>query len=522
MDIGTNPNDRLQRYLVEGTTELRNFVASNIISDNPREIDRITKYYLYWKYYEGHHYKEFNDAMLSFNYVKAFIDKVNLFLLGDTGFTFTVTSYSNDVVEKELEQNAEKLMLYNWRRNKLMLFSQELLQMGGICGDAWVGLSWEDRSKYVKLTLFDRRDCIPELENGDIAKLSGFTVRMTLEKNKEQMKVYCYRFTAQSIETWKQKTAAADLPDTEKFGYTKDKNPLGFIPVVHFKNRPQSSGYFGKSDANDIMKLNKIYNEIHQEIKSVIDYHSTPTTIVTGATVKNLKRGIGQIWSGLPPEANVFNLGLDVDLTAATNFGATIKTAMHEISDVPEGVLGKLQAISGTSAAALKLTYLPLIQQANLKALTYGEGIIEINEMILDFYKTYDKKNKFYAPLPEDFRLDFRCEPVFAYGFPTDRMNILQEGQMEISMGIGSKKELANKLGKNNVDDLFEQIMQEKLEDAALLAQTNELSGYGMGADSEEVPASEETKPPVNPAKKSAAPIKNPDNLKEKADAKKD
>ena len=59
------------RPLSEATNVLRSFVLQNIVQDNKWELDRITKYYLYWKFYDGMHYKDFNDGMLSFNYIKA-------------------------------------------------------------------------------------------------------------------------------------------------------------------------------------------------------------------------------------------------------------------------------------------------------------------------------------------------------------------------------------------------------------------------------------------------------------------
>ena len=126
---------KLDYFLEAGTKELRNFIENTLISGNGRELDRITKYYLYWKFYDGQHYRDFNDSMLSFNYVKAFIDKVNQFLLGDSCFSFKVTNYSNDVVDEEVETAVENIMLYNWRKNKYKLLSHEILQMGSICGD---------------------------------------------------------------------------------------------------------------------------------------------------------------------------------------------------------------------------------------------------------------------------------------------------------------------------------------------------------------------------------------------------
>ena len=80
------------------------FVTQNIVQDNQWEIDRLTRYYLFWKFYDGLHYKDFNDGMPLFNYIRAFIDKVNMFLLGDEAFTFHVKSFYSTQIDNELEK----------------------------------------------------------------------------------------------------------------------------------------------------------------------------------------------------------------------------------------------------------------------------------------------------------------------------------------------------------------------------------------------------------------------------------
>ena len=86
--MARDTNNPLEVYLSQGTEELRRFIGTKVIQGNQYEIDRVTRYYLFWKFYDGEHYKDFNDNMLAFNYVKAFIDKVNIFLLGDSCFSF--------------------------------------------------------------------------------------------------------------------------------------------------------------------------------------------------------------------------------------------------------------------------------------------------------------------------------------------------------------------------------------------------------------------------------------------------
>lgn len=465
------------RPLSEATNVLRSFVIQNIVQDNQWEIDRITRYYLFWKFYQGLHYKDFNDGMLSFNYVRAFIDKVNMFLLGSDAFSFKVRSFYSEQISQEVEKATEQLMMYHWGKSHKAQLAYEMLQMGGITGDCWVGLNWVAEGKYCKISVYDSRQCFCKFENGDFNKLDSFLVRQPLDRkdSKDGYCLYVIRMTKDKIETWYQTDTNIEENSVAKYGRKTFKNPYGFIPVVHIKNRPNSASYYGVSDANDILKINKVYNELNQQLKGIIDYYCTPTTVITGASAKSLKKGLGQIWSGLPAEANVFNLGLDVDLSATENFILNLKTAMHELSDVPENALGKIQAISNTSAAALQITYQPLIQQANLKALTYGEGIAQINSMILRIVAIEDPDNKRLAVIAgqsglDDFLTEMCIEPVFAFGFPKDKMEDLQRAQIEAQLKIGSRREFMERLGKNNVPELLEEINQDMVDLAVVEA----------------------------------------------------
>lgn len=482
------------RPLSEATNVLRSFVLQNIVQDNKWEIDRITKYYLYWKFYDGMHYKDFNDGMLSFNYVRAFIDKVNMFLLGNEAFTFHVQSFYTTQIDNELEKTAEELMMYHWGKSDKLQLAYEILQMGSITGDCWLGVEWmpNEDDRYCRVSVYDSRQAFVTFVNGDYNKLESFMVRQPLDQNgtnsQNKYRLFVQKWTNNKVETWYQQDVAIEESRITKFEHKTYPNRYGFIPVVHIKNRPNSASYFGKSDANDILKINKIYNEIMQQLKAVIDYHVTPTTVITGASAKSLKKGLGQIWSGLPAEANVFNLGLDVDLSATVNFAKDLKTAMHELSDVPENALGKIQAISNTSAAALQITYHPLIQQANIKAMTYGEGITKVNSMILRILSIEDPDNERLGKLFDmepNFLSEMRIEPVFAYGFPKDKTDELNRAQMELNMKLSSRREIMERMGKQNIPELLNEIDEDQLHLGMIQNQINQLGMMGGGAPEE-------------------------------------
>lgn len=485
------------KLLAGATAELQSYVRMNIIDGDTRELDRITKYFLYWKFYEGYHYRDLNESMLSFNYVRAFIDKIGMFLLGKDAFTFQVKNLMTEQVEEDFEKRVERALQYHWNKSRKSLIAYEILQMGSVTGDVWVGVEWQEVGKYVKIKCFDSRQCFPMFKNGDYNTLESFVLRISLDSasSEKKYKLFCYQYTETKITTWYQKDTSSGS-SAKRYEEKTVENSYGFIPVVHIKNRPFSPGYFSKSDASDILKINKVYNEMMQQEKSIIDYHVTPTTVITGGTAKNLQRGLGKIWSGLPAEANVFNLGMDVDMSGLNEYLKTIKTAMHELSDVPENSLGKIQAISNTSAAALHITYQPLVQQADLKAITYGYGFTELNTMILAVHEKHEPANKMLTEIKKvdkDYITNLRVEPVFTYGLPLDRQNELNMGISEISAGIGSRKEIMERLGKHNVPELLEEIQKEKDDDMErnIMEQNlmNSMSGDAGGDSSESQPA---------------------------------
>lgn len=440
----------------EGTIQLRSFVESTIVSETP-DIDRITRYTLYWHFYHGKHWRQYSETLLSFNYVKAFIDKINNFLLGRRSFSFKVEPFEAVELTEDQEKNIEGVLEKHWRKNLKNTKMHDILQMGSICGDVWVHLGWDVEEKYVKISVPDSRHCFPAFKNGDINKLDKFTIRQPLEKNKENYVVFVVEYTKDTVTQWYQRDTSVEGKRIEE---REIKNSFGFIPVVHIKNKPTSDGYYSYSDARDILKINKVYNELAQELKNIIDYYGTPTTVITGGTAKTLRKGLGNIWSGLPPEANVFNLGLGEDLSSSINFMATLKTSMHELSDVPENTLGKIQAISNTSAAALQVTYQPLIMQADLKWLTYGDGVTAINSLILKILQIMDEK-AYTAIGVKDIDKEYQILPVFDYGLPYDRLQELNQANMELQMKIGSRREVMNRLNKRNVPKLLAEIEED-------------------------------------------------------------
>jgi len=451
-----------------GTSMLQNTIRAKVYSGDSVIENKLTNCQLYWKFYNNNHWAKNNDKLLSFNYVRAIIDKVNNFIIGKAGFEVNISDTYGDEISEDLETVYEALINYNWKQNKKKTLLQKILQMGSICGDVYVFLLPNTTKGYVEYVLLDSRTTIPMFNNGDYNDIIGYKVVKILGQNDKEYIQKVTEYTKGKTKTYYIKETGQDA---DKFEVEEKENDYDFIPIVHIENIPMSDSYGGKSDMEDIVNINKIFNEMAEDVKMIIDYYAQPTTVITGGTVGQLKRGLNEIWSGLPADASVFNLALGEDLSASTNFLKILKDAMHDLSGVPEEVLSKVQHISNTSAAALQMLYQPIIQVADKKSVSYSEGIEEINRMTCIIYAQNISSHPLFAKLPEEAKdkpksyfLRNKAEPVWKYNLPNDRLSMLNEATIELDQRLGSRREIMERLGKKNIPKILSEIESDTAE----------------------------------------------------------
>ena len=493
-----NPN-------TEGTNTLRALVGAKIYAGDPMMEEKLTKYQLYWKFYNNQHWNKNNDKLLSFNYVRALIDKVNSFMIGAEGFELNIKDFFGDSIAPDLETSYEALLNYNWRSNHKKVFLQRLTQMGSICGNAYVFLVPNIQDGYIEYRLLDSRVTIPMFDNGDYSRIKGYKSVKQLGYNDKEYILHITEYTVGNVKTYYTKETGEKA---EQFEVENVTNSYPFLPIVHIENLPMSDSYGGRSDVEDIVKINKIYNEMAEDIKMTVDYYAQPTTVITGGTVGQLKRGINQIWSGLPPDANVFNLSLGEDLSASMNFLKLLKDSMHDLSGVPEEVLSKVQHISNTSAAALQMLYQSIIQIADKKSVTYSEGIETINMLTGIMFALSINDHPLLKKLPKDarstdvttlrqFYFRYRTETIWKYSLPNDRRAQLDEADIELRNKLASRREIMERLGKLNIPKIQAEIredIEQDIKDQKELKQA-EKQAEGEPTDPEE---GNEQKPPKN------------------------
>jgi len=438
---------------------------------------RLNRYSLNWAMYLGHHWgyrREQGEMQIAINYYRAFIDYINRFTFGK-GVHFKSPKATEAIVPKLLER------VWEVDNNKMQILF-EMAQTGACTGDTFVKVAyeeaWEDsvgrmHPGRVRVLPLNPAFCFPEFHPHDRTRLLRFKQK--------------YRFWGTSLEGTRQVfTYTEILTDDIIEEYINDElidsrpNPLGQIPVVHIPNVPVSGSPWGLADAHDIITINRAFNEISTDIADIINYHAAPVTVIVGAKASNLEKGAKKVWGGLPKDSQVFNLeGGGAGLAGAMEYLSSLKTAMHEMMNVPETALGQVQPISNTSGVALSIQYQPLMNRWSQKTAQYGKGLERINEIIMLNLVVKEPETLIYNPevdgnlkpgqliqLDPNDPITYLSFAHFPEPLPLDKLILMSELQQKMALGLESKEGALRSLGEEFPEEKLEEIRREMIEDA--------------------------------------------------------
>lgn len=437
---------------------------------------RLNRYAEYWAWYLGHHWgvrKEFGDAQLTFNYIRAFSDYINNFCFS-RGIAFNSA--------REYEHIVPALLKRIWQKdNNMKTVLWEMGQQGGVSGDTFIKVayepSWTDEAGVVhegrvRILPLNSAYCFPTWHPHDRDRMLEFKLK--------------YRFWGTNTEGTRSVYTYTELIRADVIReYVNDEliderpNVLGEIPIVHIPNAPASGSPWGLADVQDIISLNRQYNETATDIVDIVNYHAAPITVVIGAKPSQLEKGANRVWSIGNKDVKVENLQSNVDLQYSIEVLSMLKRAMHEMTGVPESALGESQPISNTSGVALSIQFQPLMQKFELKKLQYGKGLKKINELALRTLFIFEPAATVYNPLTEGIRqpdqVDFAdpSDPLVYFTdidwpspLPVDKLIKLNEIQGMMAMSLESRRGALKELGEQFPDEKLREIFDELTDDA--------------------------------------------------------
>ena len=438
---------------------------------------RLNRYAQNWAFYLGHHWayrRETGEPQITFNYTRALSDFI-------TNFTFARGVQFKSPHETEHIVPALLKRVWEVDNNKQQIL-WEMGQQGGVSGDCFIKVAYEpayedSSGQYhpgrVRVLPLNAAFCFPEWHPHDRERLLRFKLKYrfwgTAPEGTRQVYTYTEILTDEYIEEY----VNDEMIDQRE-------NPLGSIPVVHVPNISISGSPWGLADIADIISLNREYNEKSAEISDIINYHSAPVTVITGAKASNLEKGAKKVWSIPPKEASVFNLeGGTAAIPTAMEYLEMLKRSMHEMTGVPESALGQMQPISNTSGVALHIQYQPMMQRYNTKKMTYTVGVQKVNEYVLRTLFLFEPETLQYDPTTQGLMeegqpplldpadpLVYQTTVHWPPPLPVDALIKLNEIQVKMSLGLESKRGALADLGDEFPDEKMQEIFEELVQDA--------------------------------------------------------
>lgn len=440
----------------ENTTGATNFYTQ-VLGLGMEHHERSVKYSSCWDFYTGKQWQKIapeGHSQITINYVAAFAKKLRRF------------TYRNDwtmvFTEEQEKEGLDAALLDVWSvKNNLHELTSTAADFAGIFGDFYFLVQWipatETSEGYIKLSTIDPRYVFPEYN--ELTGEMEFCVVLIpfIEK----------KFTSKGIESKPRIHREIHYPDKTIVQQTNDdgayddvellENPFNKIMVVHGINQPKAGSKFGKSDIEDILDAQALFNEKISDVSDIIDYHAAPITLIYGAKAKQLEKGANKVWSGLPPNARVENLSSEGNIPAALKFVGSIKEYMHEIANIPIDAFGLNRGISNTSAVALAITYEPMIEVAEDKRFYFAKALTQVNERIIDIL-CWARLLETTLP-PEDL---YNVQIKFGNLLPRDHSSTLNDIEVELRLGLESRKGALDRLGIADTAQKLKEIEDEK------------------------------------------------------------
>ena len=157
-----------------------------------------------------------------------------------------------------------------------------------------------------------------------------------------------------------------------------------FSPIVEWQNMPRPHGYYGADDVSRAVALNDSINFVASSYNRILKHHGHPKTIAIGVTPTDVVPSkIGGLWTINKPDAKVFNLEMQSDLSNAREFLAILlRELWHSTRMVdPQAIKDSVGSLTNFG---LRVLYSDAVNMISTKRLLYEEGLVLATKRALE------------------------------------------------------------------------------------------------------------------------------------------
>lgn len=348
-------------------------VVGNILGDvfTQDSTTRMVEYTRCWDFFSGRHFPENYDGAIPYcptNYCSRVVNKRASWAAGKgKGLSLSAEKGNEDV--------AIYLQKF-WAGNRVRRLFRRTALTSLVTGDAFWYV-FVSEAKELRIAAINPAFCHPVYREDDPDNMKEIVVQFPAMIKDATSGVTSEKlFTLHVTETEIMRYVSGTLQ-------SREPNKLGMIPFVHIRNGEGENTVFGVSVLRDIIPLNIAHNRVSHAKHRIIAYHGEPTTVVFGASLANIERGAGKLWSGLDKDAKVETLKLETDLNQLQEELNRLETQIYATAKTPHLAydVEKL-AVSNTSGLAMSMMLLPLIEATEEIQSEIFEGVDKVHTIV--------------------------------------------------------------------------------------------------------------------------------------------
>jgi hypothetical protein len=352
-----------------------------------RDQDRLRAYSEHLDFYNGIQWPgtpRRRERRLTFNYVRAFIDKLASYLTDS--MTVVAEPWDASPEAEARAQRAQEALLEVVALNALDQLDYETEVDTAILGDGCYKVTWEEgtggEGQRVRVTAPDVQGIFAWWVGDDFARVWRVASRYSLTAEEAEL---LYGVTpkgayATVVEAWTETEFALWV---ERRLLEERSNPYGFIPFLLFANLREPKKFWGRSDIPPLAEPQRELNRAFSQLSSIMELSGNPIAVLEGVEeAQDITVQPGAVWE-IPERARAYLLDLlqGGGVRLHTEFIDLLYRTLHDLSEAPRTAFG--DNVRNLSGVALEMELHPLLQKVRRKRLIRGTVYMRRADMAL-------------------------------------------------------------------------------------------------------------------------------------------
>ena len=268
--------------------------------------DRLRGYREHLDFYNGLQWPSSRrrERRLTFNYVRAFIDKLASYLT--QGMVVTAEPWDASPESRERAQRARAALDAVADANALTQLDYETEVDASILGDGCYKVTWDPEGETVRITAPDVQGVFAWWVGDDFSRTwrVASRYRLTSEEAEGLYGVAAEGAEVVVVEVWTEQTFSLWLDDLL---LEERANPYGAIPFVLFPNLREPKKFWGLSDIPPLVEPQRELNRAFSQLSTILELSGNPIAVLEGVEeARDIAVQPGAVWelpgagAGLP------------------------------------------------------------------------------------------------------------------------------------------------------------------------------------------------------------------------------